>query len=82
MPGQAPSRNDAPSPTGTTIGRRARLQGLCLLLGLLAAIVVLWFFGVTLWTLGAIALFIACPLVVGWILLAERREPGGRGTGP
>jgi len=82
MIGQAPSRNDAPPRARAATGHRTRLHGLCLLLGLLAAIAVLWFFGVTFWTLGAIALFIACPLVVGWILLAERRELRDPGAGP
>jgi Flp pilus assembly protein TadB len=53
-----------------------RLLWICPLVGLMAGAVVLWFFGVTLWTAIAFVFLITCPLVVAWVLANEpRRTP-------
>jgi hypothetical protein len=51
------------------------------MVSLLAAGIVLWLFGLTVWTVLVIALLIACPIAVAWMLLAGRtgrpKLPGG-----
>lgn len=51
-----------------------RILWLCVAVGLLAASVVLWFFGFTLWAAAALVLLVTCPLVVVWILRIEREQ--------
>lgn len=56
--------------------RRLRLFWLCLGLGLLAVIVLVWLFGLTWWTILIAALVIACPAAGAWMML------GGLDTDP
>jgi fatty acid desaturase len=49
--------------------QKMRLFWLCLALGLLALILLVWFFGLTWWTLLIGVLVIGCPVVMAWILL-------------
>ncbi len=62
----------AGSPTPITLGDR--LLWLCPVVGLLAGAVVLWFFGLTLWTAIMVALLFACPLAIAGALLIGRRR--------
>jgi hypothetical protein len=48
--------------------RKLRMFGLCLGLGLLALILLVWFFGLTWWTVLIAALVIGCPAVMAWLL--------------
>lgn len=66
----------ADSRTPVTLGDR--LLWLCPIVGLLAGAVVLWFFGLTLWTAIIGALLFACPLAIAGALLIGRRTPSGR----
>jgi hypothetical protein len=42
--------------------------------GVIAATALLWLIGVTFWTSLAVAFLAACPLVIVWVLLAERMQ--------
>jgi hypothetical protein len=53
----------------STLNQKMRLFWLCLPLGLLALILLVWFFGLTWWTFLIAVLVIGCPVVVTWILL-------------
>ncbi len=53
---------------------RDRLLWICPLVGLVAAVVILWQFGLSIWTAVAFVFLIACPLVVVWVLAIERRQ--------
>jgi hypothetical protein len=48
--------------------RGRRLFWLCLALGLLALILLVWFFGLTWWTLLIGVLVIGCPAVMVWLM--------------
>jgi predicted benzoate:H+ symporter BenE len=41
-------------------------------------VVILLLFGLSLWSALAIAFLIVCPLVVVWVLVAERGRPGSQ----
>jgi hypothetical protein len=56
----------------------ARLLWLCVPIGIVAVVVILLLFGLSLWSALAIAFLIVCPLVVVWVLVAERGLPGSR----
>lgn len=56
-----------------------RLLWLCVPIGIVAVVVVLLLFGLSLWSAMAIAFLIACPLVVS-VLVAQRGLPGSRRT--
>jgi hypothetical protein len=53
-----------------------RLLWLCVPIGILALVVILILFGLSLWSALAIAFLIVCPLVVVRVLVAERGLPG------
>jgi hypothetical protein len=53
-----------------------RLLWLCVPIGLVAVVVILLLFGLSLWPALAIAFLIACPMVVVWVLVAGRGLPG------
>jgi hypothetical protein len=55
-----------------------RLLWLCVPIGIVAVVVILLLFGLSLWSALAIAFLIACPLVVVWVLVAQRGLPGSR----
>jgi hypothetical protein len=49
--------------------------------GIIAAIAIMLLFGLSWWSPVAIAFLIACPMIVAWVLFAERGLPGpGRGS--
>ncbi|MFC4352161.1 hypothetical protein ACFOW6_11490 [Fodinicurvata halophila] len=54
---------------------------ICLSAGLVATIAILWLIGIHLWTVVAIALFIACPLVVASVLWIERNQNQSQKSG-
>jgi Flp pilus assembly protein TadB len=51
-----------------------RLLWVCPILALVAAALLLWLFGLTLWTAVAVVLLVACPLCVVWVLTAQRAQ--------
>jgi len=51
------------------------LLWLCVPIGILALVVILLLFGLSLWSALAIVFLIVCPLVVVWVLVAERGLP-------
>ena len=51
-----------------------RILWLCPAIGLIGGAVILWLFGVSLWTAVGIMFLIACPLVVVWVLATARRQ--------
>ncbi|WP_339828904.1 hypothetical protein [uncultured Parvibaculum sp.] len=57
----------------TSVATRGRLLRICLLVGLLAAVLVLALFGLNLWSFVVLAFLIACPLAVIWVLMLERQ---------
>jgi len=67
-----PAPASSPSEKSRTL--QDRLLWICPLVGITAAAAVLWLFGFTLWTALAFLFLIACPLVVVWILVIERRQ--------
>jgi hypothetical protein len=62
-------RPDAEPDQRSILNQKMRLFWLCLALGLLALILLVWFFGLTWWTLLIGVLVIGCPVVMAWILL-------------
>jgi hypothetical protein len=56
-----------------------RMFWLCVPIGIVAVLFILLLFGLSLWSALAIAFLIACPLVVVWVLVAERGLPGSWG---
>lgn len=76
-----PRRSLAPMPASSeaTAARPAdRLLWLCVPIGIVAVVVIPLLFGLSLWSALAIALLIVCPLVVVWVLVAERGLPGSQ----
>jgi Flp pilus assembly protein TadB len=63
-------------------GPRTLLQWVCALVGTAAAVVILWVLGLTVWSAMALLFLIACPLVVVWILVLQRRLKTRSGNGP
>jgi hypothetical protein len=55
-----------------------RLLWLCVPIGIVALLVILLLFGLSWWSALAIAFLIACPLVVAWLLVAQRGLPGSQ----
>lgn len=77
------SRDSQPPPASSTAEEsttlRDRLLRICPLVGLVAAAVILWQFGVTIWSAVAFVFLIAYPLVVVWgLVIARRQEPRSR----
>lgn len=62
--GSPDTANGVPAPA-----RRLRLFWLCLGLGLLAVVLLVWLFGLTWWTVLIAAVVIACPAIAAWIML-------------
>jgi Flp pilus assembly protein TadB len=50
----------------------ARLYWLCMSVGAIALVVALLLFGWSIWIAILIALLLACPAVVAWVLIAQR----------
>jgi uncharacterized membrane protein len=67
----SPKPSISPDADGGNSGadRRLHLFWLCLGLGLLAVIVLVWLFGFTWWTVLIAAFVIACPAVAAWLML-------------
>jgi hypothetical protein len=61
-----------------SISLASRLLWLCPILGLVAGAVILWVFGLSLWTAILVALLAACPLILAWLVLREARLGSGR----
>ena len=55
-----------------------RLLWLCVPIGIVALLVILLLFGLSLWSALAIAFLIACPLVVACVLIDQRDLPGSQ----
>ena len=55
-----------------------RVLWLCVPIGIVALAAILLLFGLSVWSALAIAFLIACPLVVAWVLIAERGLPGSQ----
>ena len=69
----------ARAPTGEhPLALASRLLWLCPILGLVAGAVILWLFGLSLWTAILSALLVACPLVLAWLVVREGRPGHGR----
>ena len=76
-----PRRSLAPMPASSeaTAPRPPdRLLWLGVPIGMVAVVVILLLFGLSLWSALAIAFLIVCPLVVVWVLVAERGMPGSQ----
>ena len=76
-----PKRSLAPMPASSEakVPRLAdRLLWLCVPIGIVAVVVILLLFRLSLWSALAIAFLVVCPLVVVWVLVAERGLPGSR----
>jgi len=76
-----PRRSLAPMPASSEAKapRLAnRLLWLCVPIGIVAVVVILLLFRLSLWLALAIAFLIACPLVVVWVLVAQRGLPGSQ----
>jgi Flp pilus assembly protein TadB len=52
--------------------RMPHLMRWCIFVGVVAAATILLLYGLSAWTLLAAALLIACPAVIGWVLIIER----------
>jgi hypothetical protein len=59
-----------------------RLLWLCVPIGIMAGVVVLLLLGLSWWSALAIAFLIVCPLVLVWVLVAERGPPGSGSRDP
>jgi hypothetical protein len=73
-----PKRSLAPMPASSEARapRLAdRLLWLCVPIGIVAVVVILLLFRLSLWSAVGIALLIACPMIVAWALFAERGLP-------
>ena len=61
---------------------QGRLLWMCVAVGSIAAAVVLWLFGFTLWVIAMFLLLAACPLVVVWVLTMQPRGGQTHGKWP
>lgn len=68
-PSSRPSVSPDPGRDVSTARRRLQLFWLCLGLGLLAVIVLIWVLGFTWWKVLIAALVILCPAIAAWLLL-------------
>ena len=75
---KTPPTEPLPEKGATTL--TDRILWLCPAIGLIAGAVVLWLFGLTLWTALGIMFLVACPLVVVWVLVIARRQNTGANT--
>jgi hypothetical protein len=67
-----PPRSSASPDTANDVSaraRRLRLFWLCLALGLLALVLLVWLFSLTWWAVLIAVLVIACPAIAAWMLL-------------
>ena len=74
-----PKPSLAPMPTSSEAKARRladRLLWLCVPIGIVAVVVILLLFGLSVSSALAIAFLIVCPVVVVWMLVAERGLPG------
>jgi hypothetical protein len=70
------SKNEQPdlSRTGLIRGVNAQLLWACAIVGLIAALAVIWIFGVNLWTSIVFILLIGCPAAIGWLLVIDQQS--------
>jgi hypothetical protein len=52
----------------------------CIAVGVIAATAILLLYGLSLWTLLAAGLLVACPAVIGWTLIIDRGYSTRSGT--
>lgn len=77
------TRRPSPAPKWASSEAKAprladRLLWLCIPIGIVTLLVILLLFGLSVWSALAIAFLIACPLVVAWMLIAQRGLPGSQ----
>jgi hypothetical protein len=60
--------------------RMPHLMRWCIAVGVIAAAAILLLYGLSLWTLLAAGLLVACPAVIGWVLITERGYSTRSGT--
>ncbi len=68
------SQSDVPDSAVSRQGLFARLLWICGVVGVLAAATILFLFGISTWTAIAVVLLLACPAVVAWVLVDERKR--------
>ena len=67
-------QSDVPTSAVSRQGLSARLIWICGIVGVLAAATTLFLFGISTWTAIAVVLLLACPAVVAWVLVDERKQ--------
>lgn len=73
------NKNEKPeAPRKAIRGASGRLLWTCAIIGLVAALVVIWVFGVSLWTAIIFVLLIGCPAGIGWLLLIDQQSTRGK----
>jgi hypothetical protein len=60
------------SRTGLIRSVNVQLLWACAIIGLIAALAVIWLFGVNLRTVIVFILLIGCPVAIGWLLVIDR----------
>jgi Flp pilus assembly protein TadB len=71
---QARDQSDIPSDLISRQRFASRLLWICGAIGVLAAVTILLLFGISTWTAIAFVVLLACPTVVAWMLVAERKQ--------
>lgn len=82
MQKQQTSKLARPAGSEERIPLRDRLLWMCPMIGLVAGTMLLWLFGLTLWTAIGLVLLIVCPLIVLWALTSVRRGQVTRKKAP
>lgn len=72
MSAQRPHTGATGPQPGAERRRMPHLMRWCIVVGVVAAAAILRLYGISAWTLLAVGLLIACPAVIGWILIIER----------
>jgi Flp pilus assembly protein TadB len=73
-PNQARDQSDVPADLIPRQRFASRLLWICGAIGVLAAVTILLLFGISTWTAIAFVVLLACPAVVAWVLVAERKQ--------
>lgn len=71
---QARGQSDVPADLIPRQRFASRLLWICGAIGVLAAATILFLFGISTWTAIAVVLLLACPAVVAWVLVDERKQ--------
>lgn len=70
-----PMRSQSNVPTSAVSRQNfARLLWICGAVGVVAAATILFLFGISTWTAIAVVALLACPAVVAWVLVDERKQ--------